>query len=133
MGKEENHERLVEQYYHFVDSLMDAEKFGQLFSVTGEFQIGNHPVSIGRESIAASAQFVFNSVKALKHTVHNLVSINASMFLMEGSVTYTMPSGSLLDAIPFATIVDLNETDSALIQSARCYVDLSPLIAAITK
>ena len=69
-------------------------------------------------------------VTSLKHESSKVYSVNDNIFISEGTVTYTIPSGRKLDPIPLVSVYEL-ESETCLIKNYRAYLDISPLFIAV--
>jgi hypothetical protein len=52
-------------------------------------------------------------------------------FVAEGTCTYTLKDGTVLNPIPLASVIDLNSSHLDKIQHYHAFLDISPLMAVL--
>ncbi len=103
----------------------DAEAFAGFLSDDAVFVFGNAPPVAGRATIIDAVSGFFSSIKALSHTLRQVVS-QPGIVVCWGTVTYTRHDGSDL-TVPFADTFAL-ENDK--ISHYQIYMDIGQLYAA---
>jgi hypothetical protein len=113
----------LDELFRTIDT-KDTTGFLRFVTADARFQFGNAPALAGREAIGAAVGGFFQSIRSLRHVIHDSWSRDDSL-VCRGEVTYTRHDGAEV-TVPFVNVFYLHGT---LIGEYRIYVDLAPLFA----
>lgn len=101
----------------------DAGAFAAHLAGSVELQFGNLPVVAGVEAARIFVAGFFESIKGLRHELHESWQCADGTIVCRGMVTYERHDGTIL-TVPFANIMRL---EGGLATAYRIYMDASHL------
>ena len=116
-----------EEFYARVDA-MDIDAMEQLCTSDTVLRFAGGPEQRGRAAMREALGHAWAPLRALRHEFTGVVE-SGDTAVVEAVVHYTLHDGSTV-SIPAATALQRRD---GLIAAQRVYMDLAPLIAAVTE